>query len=82
MKSADHWRVTVRPMQIGWCERRLLHNPRVFCAVRRADTELWLFRANQLRYLASERIDSLPKLGHWTGGAAKWDWVLIAALLR
>jgi len=81
MKKAEHWRCTIRPMQIGWCERRLRHNMRVFCAVRRAGTELWLFHASQMRYLASERIDTLPKLGHWTGGAAGWDWSAIKNIL-
>ena len=81
MKAADHWRVTIRPMQIGWCERRLRHNPRVFCAVRRAGTELWLFHASQMRYLQTERLDSIPHLGMWTGGAARWDWSVVEATL-
>ena len=80
-KKADHWRCTIRPMQIGWCERRLRHNKRVFCAVRRDDTELWLFHASQMRHLTTERIDTLPHLGKWTGGAARWDWGAIAKLL-
>jgi hypothetical protein len=80
-KKADHWRCTIRPMQIGWCERRLRYNKRVFCAVRRADDELWLFHASQMRYLTTERVDALPRLGHWTGGAARWDWAAVQQLL-
>jgi len=81
MKKADHWRTTIRPMQIGWCERRLRYNPRVFCAVRRAGTELWLYRASQMRFLTKMRIDEVPNIGHWRGGAAEWDWSAIKHIL-
>jgi len=81
MKACDHWRVTIRPMQIGWCERRLRHNPRVFVAVRRAGTELHLFHASQMRRLQEERIDKVPCLGFWPGGAARWDWDQIGQML-
>jgi hypothetical protein len=81
MKAADHWRVTIRPMQIGWCERRLRHNPRVFCAVRRAGTELWLFHASEMRNLQTERLNGIPILGWWEGGAARWDWDKIGQIL-
>lgn len=74
MKACDHWRVTIRPMQVGWAERRIKHGGRVFCAVRRAGTDLYLFHGSMLRALKDARIDALPKLGHWTGGAARWDW--------
>lgn len=80
-KACDHWRVTIRPMQIGWCERRLRHNPHVFCGVRRAGTEFWLYHASMMRRLQSERLDTIPCLGHWTGGAAKWDWDRIGQIL-
>jgi Holliday junction resolvase len=81
MKKADHWRTTIRPMQIGWVERRLRFNRRVFCAVRRADEELWMFHASQMRYLKNERVDVVPNIGHWTGGAAAWDWSAIKNIL-
>jgi len=80
-KAADHWRVTIRPMQIGWCERRLHHGGRVFCAVRRAQNELWLFHASKMRDLEDSRIDLVPNLGYWNGGAAKWDWAAIEQIL-
>lgn len=80
-KACDHWRVTIRPMQIGWCERRLRHGGRVFCAVRRARTELWLFHASQLRVLQDTRLDLVPRLGHWEGGAAGWDWARVEEIL-
>ena len=73
-KSAAHWRVDIRPMQVAWAERRLRHGGRVFLAVRRADTELWLFSGKLMRALIDCRIDAVPNLGHWTGGAARWDW--------
>jgi hypothetical protein len=80
-KKADHWRCTIRPMQVGWCERRLLHNPRVFCAVRRNLDELWFYHASKMRELKSARLDEVQCLGCWTGGAAKWDWDYIQHLM-
>lgn len=80
-KAADHWRITVRPMQVGWCERRLRYNNRVFCAVRRGKAELWLYHASAMRRLMHERLDIVEPLGHWTGGAAAWDWDVITQLL-
>ena len=81
MKAADHWRCTIRPMQIGWTERRLAHGGRVFCAVRRASTELWFYHGSMLRRLASERLDVVPILGVWVNGAAQWDWERIEEIL-
>jgi hypothetical protein len=80
-KACWHWRITVRPMQIGWCERRLRYNNRVFCAVRRCGDELWLYRASMLRRLATQRLDEVEPLGHWEGGAARWDWCTIRTIL-
>jgi len=80
-KKADHWRAEIRPMQIGWCERRLFNGGRVFCAVRRNGTELWLFHGSKMRYLADSRLDQVPCYGHWDGGAARWDWAAIEQIL-
>lgn len=80
-KKADHWRATIRPAQVGWAERRLRAGGRVFCAVRRADTELWLFHSSHLRTLCDARLDAVPRLGWWTGGAARWNWDEIATIL-
>lgn len=80
-KRADHWRVEVRPSQIGWCERRLRFNPRIFCAVRRARGELWLYHASEMRHLKTERLDQVDAFGRWSGGPAKWDWAKIERLL-
>jgi hypothetical protein len=81
MKATAHWRITVRPAQIGWAERRIAHGGRVFAAVRRAETELWLFSGSDLRRLKTERLDSVPRLGRWFGGPAKWAWPEISRIL-
>jgi hypothetical protein len=81
-KKADHWRAHIRPMQVGWCERRLRYNNRVFCAVRRAKDELWFFHASKMRELTTERLDAVECLGHWDGGPGRWDWRQIAEWLR
>jgi hypothetical protein len=81
MKQATHWRITIRPMQVAWCERRLRNGGRVFCAVRRAHDELWLFNAWAMRRLMTERLDAVESLGRWSGGAAAWNWSEITRLL-
>jgi len=80
-KACSHWRITIRPMQVGWAERRIRHGGRVFVAVRRVDVELWMFHGSLMRALQDARIDALPNLGHWTGGAARWDWDQIEQIL-
>jgi hypothetical protein len=81
MKKAQHWRAVIRPMQIGWCERRLRFNKRVFVAIRRNETELWMFHASQLRYLHAGRVNGPPNLGCWSGGPGKWDWDAVRRIL-
>ena len=81
MKQAAHWRTTIRPMQVGWIERRLRFNKRVFIAVRRAGAELWLYHGSAVRRLKTERLDQVPALGHWDNGPACWGWTEIAKLL-
>lgn len=81
MKRADHWRCEIRPSQVGWCERRLRYNPRIFCAVRRARSELWFYHGSDMRALKDKRLDEVEPLGQWTGGPARWDWAVIARLL-
>lgn len=79
-KKADHWRCKIAPHQVAWIERRHRNGGRVFIAVRRADDELWLFRAMAGRRLLTKRVSEVEKsllLGHWTGGVTKWDWAEI-----
>ena len=80
-KACDHWRIKVRPEQVGWVERRLAHGGRVYVAVRRARRELWLFHGVAIRLLKDARLDAVPSLGTWTGGPSSWDWAVIATFL-
>lgn len=80
-KQAKHWRTVIRPEQIGWAERRIDHGGKVFCAVRRARDELWLYHGSQMRYLLKQRLDECLTLGHWEGGPAAWNWHRISQTL-
>lgn len=85
-KKADHWAVEIRPEQVGWIERRVRAGGRVFIAVRRARTELWLLAPSAARVLATPRKglrDLSPNqvLGRWEGGPALWDWRAVQGLL-
>lgn len=80
-KAADHWRVHIRPEQVGWIERRLDHGDRIFIAVRRDHYELWLYHGHAICDLLNKRLEEVPKLGRWNGGAAAWDWITIARIL-
>jgi hypothetical protein len=53
-KSSHHWRVKMRPGQIGWIERRIDHGGRAYVAVRRDASELWLYHGAVVRRLQSE----------------------------
>lgn len=81
-KRANHWRVTIRPEQIGWTERRMAHGGRVFCAVRQqlGDT-LWIYNGDKMRFLKVTRIDEVERIGFWAGGPARWNWIGIAHIL-
>jgi hypothetical protein len=81
MKAADHWRVDIRPEQVGWIERRIDHGGRVYVAILRADNELWLFRGSMMRRLMKERMDEIPVLGCWDRGPAVWDWAKVMEIL-
>ena len=80
-KAAAAWRVKISPAQVAWAERRLRHGGRVFLAVRRAGTELWLFPGWSMRVLCGWRLDLIPALGRWYGGPARWDWEQVRKLL-
>lgn len=83
-KLAEHWRVTIRPEQIGWAERRIRHGGRVFCAVRcrgaRGDS-LWFYSGMALRELKTMRVNDVDCLGQWYGGPALWDWNAVMDML-
>lgn len=83
-KKTDHWRVDLRPEQVGWIERRARAGGRCFIAVRRADDELWLMRSSAARILATESLREVPDtsiLGRWYGGPRQWAWDAIKGLL-
>lgn len=92
-KKADANAVEVRPEQVGWAERLLRHNGRVWFAVRlkcaagkrrSARDELHIFHGEGARYLKTGGISAVPSLfkkGEWAGGPAKWDWSAIRAVL-
>lgn len=81
MKAARHWRAVIRPSQVGWIERRLLHGGRVFIAIRRDMEELWLYHGVAIRTLIREPLDTIKPLGAWAGGPRDWDWVEIERIL-
>lgn len=82
-KRVHGWKVTVRPQQVAWIERRARCGGRVFIAARKS-TMLWLLPAPAARLLANGcRINAVPvTLGHWQGGPQGWDWAAIGKILR
>jgi hypothetical protein len=81
LKSCKHWRVAIRPEQVAWAERRMRKGGRVFLAVIRDRSELYLYHARDMRRLCSERLDAVEPLGRWQGKASQWDWFHIRHLL-
>jgi hypothetical protein len=82
-KRADHWRVMIRPEQIGWAERRIAHGGRVFCAIRqKLDDTLHVYPGTAMRFLKTSRLDDVDMaLGFWRGGPSRWDWERVARIL-
>ena len=76
-KTVDHNKVTLRPAQIGWIERRMRQGGRCFIAVRRTH-ELFLFSGAHAR---TANLKLTPALVHSCGGPSKWDWDEIAKIL-
>ncbi len=80
-KQCEHWRVELRPAQVGWIEQHTAAGGRVFIAVRRAKDELWLFAGCIVKRLTAERLDQVTCLNHWNGGPSRWDWSQVQHLL-
>lgn len=81
LKQCAHWRILVRPEQVGWAERRAEHGGRTFVAVRRTLDELWLYLGSDLRRLKTERLDAVKPLYHGLGGPSRWDWDRVGEIL-
>lgn len=86
-KVTEGWRVTMRPEQVAWSERRVRNGGRTFIAVRRrcaagprraSADELWLFPGTSARTLFDKRIDQTPFLLHHENGPTCWDWAEVA----
>jgi hypothetical protein len=85
-KLTSGWTVNFkdRAHQIAWLERRARAGGRCFVAVRRkvpagprrglATDELWLFPGIAARDLAQNGLKTLPALGVWPDGPARWPW--------
>ena len=80
-KTCRGWRVSIRPEQVAWCERRLRHGGHVFLAVRKPDYGMWLFAGENMRRLLDNRVCDLSPLGVWVGSPSRWDWEQIRKLL-
>jgi len=84
-KRTAGWKVTMRPEQIGWIERRTRAGGRVFIAVRRDEDELWLLKGCAARHLiepgALKRLPPRTLVGRWDGGPGRWPWASITKLL-
>jgi len=90
-KTTGGWRVSMRPLQPAWIERRVRNGGRVFIAVRarkeggrKSRDELWLIAPSAVRLLVTESLLDLPPdvvLCRFAGGPARWDWTAVANML-
>ena len=74
------WAVRLRSEQCGWIMRRWRHGGRVWVAVRRKASELWLIPGDRAVQLKAEGLRAVPS-EMWSGGPGAWDWARIAHLL-
>lgn len=83
----------MKPLQIGWLERRCRVGGRAFVAVRKVCEagprrvecdELWLIRGDGARWLRSDGLEGVPRemmLGRWEKGPIRWDWAAVRQAL-
>jgi len=90
LKATDGWKPFIRPEQIAWAERRARHGGKVFLFVRRhcvagvrreSADELWIYRADRIRMVATDGLKTNPPVLFYTGGSSKWDWGAVNELL-
>lgn len=88
-KQTAAYAVKIDGSQVAWAERRARVGGRIFLGVRRkalagvrrvAADELYLYHGTQTRAVYQEGL-SMPPLGMWPGGPARWDWARIRELL-
>jgi hypothetical protein len=80
-KAATGWTVRVRPVQVGWMERRERAGGRCLVAVRRNKMDedvLWLMRAGAARVLLEgTKLHLVPAdliICIQSGGPSQWFW--------
>lgn len=83
-------RVTIRPEQVAWAERRCRVGGKVFLAVRLkvlpgprkiARDAIYLYGSTSIRQVHEKGLSVLPSL-LCEGGPARWNWTAIAEILR
>jgi len=79
-KRIEKGRVTIRPAQVGWIERRLDHGGRVFIAAR-FRSDMRLYHGSAVRLLQDRPVAEVAYLGRWSGRPSAWDWRAIEAFL-
>ena len=79
-KACSGWRPTIRPLQVSWIARRARLGGRVFIAVVRERTELWLIGGQNVVALADQGLRASGGLT-FHGGPQRWDWKEIAKVL-
>jgi hypothetical protein len=83
-KAADAWRPKFQVPQIGWLTLRALLQTRVWIAVRRAETELWLLPGGCVRELQAnglKHVQEQAAMIHNAPRPAQWDWHLVRRIL-
>lgn len=92
LKATDAWAVSIRPMQIGWTERRIRSGGRVYMLTRRrhsggprkgpAIDELWIHHGRDMRHVLDLGLQRGPPPAlQFGGGPACWDWDAVRRLL-
>jgi hypothetical protein len=85
-KAASAWRPKFKVPQVGWLTVRAILRTRVWIAVRRADTELWLIPGGCVRDLQRDglRAPSVAERIMYLSDAPRpglWDWAEVRRIL-
>lgn len=81
-KQARHWRVTFRPGQVPWIDRRARLGGNVWVAVQRAGGELWLVPGSQAVTLNEGGLQAVFGASSvFFGGPSRWPWATIRGVV-
>ncbi|MDE2106255.1 MAG: hypothetical protein KGL39_54045 [Patescibacteria group bacterium] len=78
-KKTDGWKITFEPLQPAWIHKRARLGGRVFVAVVRKKTELFVLHGVEIARLVEEGVKGRQPINRI---GRSWDWAEVEKILR